>query len=123
MTPMEFWSQEDFTLWPVLFVFGFMTFLFVCSVGAAFWFWRHRVDKHMIHAMGPFALMGYWQKQAMAFRSSGNTAFDEYRKEKFAELDEEFRAFVEFREKLMEAKDREAFDAFFEARNSPSESN
>ncbi len=58
-----------------------------------------------------------------AFASSGNAAFDEYRRselerleEERRKLDQEARDFREFVEELKRAKDREEFDAFMAKR-------
>jgi hypothetical protein len=57
------------------------------------------------------------------YRSTGNSAFEEYRQrelerleEERRRLDEESRAFAEFVEELKRAKDREEFDAFMARR-------
>ena len=61
-------------------------------------------------------------------RSTGNSAFEEYRRrelqrleEERRRLDEESRAFAVFVEELKRAKDREEFDAFMAKRRSGSE--
>jgi hypothetical protein len=58
-----------------------------------------------------------------AFRSTGNSAFEDYRRrelqrleEERRRLDEESRAFAVFVEELKRAKDREEFDAFMAKR-------
>jgi hypothetical protein len=65
-------------------------------------------------------------RASYGFRSTGNSAFEEYRRreldrleEERRRLDEESRAFAEFVEELKRAKDREEFDAFM-ARRRPS---
>jgi len=62
---------------------------------------------------------------APGFRSTGNSAFEEYRRhelqrleEERRRLDEESRAFAVFVEELKRAKDREEFDAFMAKRRS-----
>lgn len=60
------------------------------------------------------------------YASTGNAAFDEYRKAKLDELeaqrrklDEERAAFDDYLRKLRNAKDREDFERFMNERNSP----
>jgi hypothetical protein len=53
--------------------------------------------------------------------SSGNRAFDDYRRDTLSRLEEEQKEFKEFLERLRFAKDREEFDQFMtERRNRPS---
>jgi hypothetical protein len=65
------------------------------------------------------------QRATSAYRSTGNSAFEDYRRrelerleEERRRLDEESRAFAEFVEELKRAKDREEFDAFMARRRS-----
>ena len=44
--------------------------------------------------------------------SSGNAAFDEYRAETIKRLEDEQKEFVEYLEKLRQAKDKQEFDQF-----------
>jgi hypothetical protein len=56
--------------------------------------------------------------------SSGNRAFDNYRRETLRRLEDEQREFKEFLERLRFAKDRDEFDQFMtDRRNRPSEPN
>jgi hypothetical protein len=64
---------------------------------------------------------------AFGFASTGNAAFDEYRRRELERLEEERRrlheeakAFAEFVEELKRAKDREEFDAFMARRRGSS---
>ncbi|MEX2248979.1 MAG: DUF2852 domain-containing protein [Parvibaculum sp.] len=50
-------------------------------------------------------------------RSSGNSAFDNYRDEALKRLEEEQKAFGEFMERLRRAKDQNEFDQFMAERN------
>ena len=54
-------------------------------------------------------------------KSTGNTAFDEYREATLRRLEEEQRAFRDFLERLRLAKDKEEFDRFMAERASPEE--
>jgi hypothetical protein len=49
-------------------------------------------------------------------RSSGNTAFDEYRSETLRRLEDEQREFLEFLQRLRQAKDKAEFDQFIAER-------
>ena len=52
----------------------------------------------------------------MAFKSSGNTAFDAYKADTLRRLQEEQDAFEAFLNRLREAKDKAEFDQFMEER-------
>ena len=77
------------------------------------------------------AILGYmiWSKRmfgnctrrsrhAPAYRaeSTGNAAFDAYRDETLKRLEDEHRAFLDFLQKLREARDKAEFDQFMEER-------
>ena len=47
---------------------------------------------------------------------TGNSAFDAYREETLKRLEDEHRAFLDFLEKLREAKDKAEFDQFMQNR-------
>lgn len=49
--------------------------------------------------------------------STGNSAFDDYRKETLRRLEEDQREFMEFLERLRRARDRSEFDEFMAERN------
>lgn len=52
-----------------------------------------------------------------AFQPTGNAAFDAYREETLKRLEDEHREFVDFLQKLREAKDKAEFDQFMQSRN------
>ena len=70
---------------------------------------------------------GSWKSRSwQGYSSTGNEAFDEYRKSKLEELealkrklDEERAAFDEFLTKLRKAKDRDDFERFMAERTAP----
>ncbi|SNR23414.1 DUF2852 domain-containing protein [Paracoccus sediminis] len=75
------------------------------------------------------ALLGYmiWSKRMFGCStrraqaryhapSTGNSAFDAYRDETLKRLEDEHREFVDFLQKLREAKDKAEFDQFMEQR-------
>jgi hypothetical protein len=65
--------------------------------------------------------MGQAQDQLRQPRTTGNTAFDEYRTETLRRLEEEHRAFEEYLERLRRAKDRAEFDQFMAERGAKPE--
>ena len=60
------------------------------------------------------AARGSWHPRG--YRSSGNSAFDEYREETLRRMKEEQREFENFMERLRRAKDKEEFDQFMAER-------
>jgi len=68
--------------------------------------------------------IGSWQGRSYGFSSSGNAAFDEYKRTQLArleeerrKLDEEQKAFREYLWNLRKAKDQAEFDHFMAERN------
>lgn len=55
---------------------------------------------------------------ARAFASTGNAAFDAYRAETLKRLEDEHREFLDFLQKLREARDKAEFDQFMQQRGS-----
>lgn len=53
-----------------------------------------------------------WKIPHGDFRTTGNTAFDEYRETTLKRLEEERREFTQFVERLRQAKDQDEFDKF-----------
>lgn len=53
--------------------------------------------------------------------TTGNSAFDAYRAETLKRLEDEHREFVDFLQKLREAKDKAEFDQFMQGRNDKSD--
>jgi len=60
-----------------------------------------------------------WRSHWGRGRSSGNSAFDEKRRETLQALQDEAKAFAEFERQQRERQDREAFDRFVAERNAP----
>ena len=58
-------------------------------------------------------------RNAVRFQSSGNSAFDAYRGETLKRLEDEHNEFVDFLQKLREAKDKAEFDQFMQNRKEP----
>jgi predicted CopG family antitoxin len=80
------------------------------------------------------AILGYmiWSKRMFACTkrsrapryyapSTGNLAFDAYREETLKRLEDEHSEFIDFLQKLREAKDKAEFDQFMEKRGTKSE--
>ncbi|MTH77253.1 DUF2852 domain-containing protein [Paracoccus aestuariivivens] len=90
--------------WPVgLAVLGYMIWskrMFSC---------RHRHDRHS----------GFSPRSFSA--PTGNAAFDAYREETLKRLEDEHREFLDFLQKLREAKDKAEFDQFMQGRSEPRE--
>jgi len=60
-----------------------------------------------------------WRSHFSRGRPSGNSAFDEKRRETLQALEEEAKAFADFERQQREARDREAFERFVADRNAP----
>jgi hypothetical protein len=93
--------------WPI----GLATLLFVMGSGRAR-AWR-------MERRGQWYNMGCCGKSSYrATRSSGNAAFDDYREQTLKRLEDEQKEFIEYLEKLRQAKDKEEFDRFMADRKS-----
>ncbi len=81
--------------------------------------WQHKMDRmqskmdYMRTRMDDLRSGGGWWG---APPSSGNRAFDDYRRETLRRLEDEQREFKEFLERLRFAKDRQEFDQFMAER-------
>lgn len=65
---------------------------------------------------GSCAHKRHHHKRHYGFRSSGNIAFDNYKADTIARLEEEQRAFEDFMIRLREARDKTEFDDFLDDR-------
>jgi len=93
--------------WPV----GLAALFFVLFSGRARgWRMEQRGRWHNARGRG-----FYWNCGGRA-HTSGNAAFDEYREHTIRRLEEEQKEFVEYLEKLRQAKDKEEFDRFMSDR-------
>ena len=104
-------------------------FIFVWPLALAYLVWKligYPVPKEA-KAFFDRNFTSFWDKSGFAARpaysSTGNFAFEEYRKrelerleEERRKLDEEAHAFADFVEELKRAKDRDEFDAFMAKR-------
>ena len=71
-------------------------------------------------AASPWASWGCGSRHGSRPAPSGNKAFDEYRAETLRRLEEEQKEFVEYLERLRQAKDKAEFDQFMADRRRPS---
>lgn len=111
LTLLGFWI-----CWPV----GLAMVLFIVASGRAR-AWRcasassrgawHYAERH--RGGGGCGWGGWGRHQAP---SSGNAAFDEYRHETLKRLEEEYKEFVEYLDRLRAAKDKQEFDQFMAER-------
>ncbi len=89
------------TFWPV----GLAALIFVVASGRTrAWKMEQRGRWHNARGRG-------WAFGGQS-HTSGNAAFDEYRADTLRRLEEEQKEFVEYLEKLRQAKDKEEFDKF-----------
>lgn len=118
---------------PFFFFFPFM-FMIMALVLIAFFVWFSRTRQastdgtNMAGAwpMSPWAVMERFQnarEQASPMvrarptgepQPTGNAAFDAYRQETLDKLDEDAKAFADYRDRLRKALDREEFDRFLD---------
>jgi len=100
--------------WIAIMIVGFIIFWPVGLGILAFLIWSGKMGswKNERHACGN------WSKRHRHGyrRSSGNSAFDDYRDETLKRLEEEQREFSEFVDQLRRAKDRQQFEEFMAAR-------
>ena len=92
--------------WIVVMILGFIAFWPVGLALLAYMIWSKRMFS-CSHRRGT----------ARHFApSTGNSAFDAYREETLKRLEDEHREFVDFLQKLREAKDKAEFDQFMDQR-------
>jgi hypothetical protein len=97
--------------WIALLVVGFVLFWPIGLAILAYLIWSGR--------MGCWKSgRGKWWKSET--RTSGNSAFDDYRAETLRRLEEEQEEFQDFLEQLRRAKDKAEFDQFMASRRSRS---
>lgn len=92
--------------WIVAMILGFVAFWPLGLTLLAYMIWSKR-------------MFGCNTRRAQArfvVPTTGNSAFDAYRAETLRRLEDEHREFVEFLEKLREAKDKAEFDQFMQNR-------
>lgn len=115
----------------LLMILGFVLFwpLGLAMLAYILWGDRLELEKHWINVKTEFS--GHRSgPRAHGFRhSTGNSAFDDYRKETLERLEEEHRrlkdeekAFAEFMRDLRRARDKEEFEEFMARKKSPAKS-
>ncbi len=101
--------------WIALIILGFVSFWPIGLVALFFVLFSGRARAWKMEQRGRWHNAGGrgcgWAFGGHA-RSSGNAAFDDYRAETLRRLEEEQKEFVEYLEKLRQAKDKEEFDRF-----------
>ncbi|MFG6081281.1 DUF2852 domain-containing protein [Paracoccus litorisediminis] len=100
--------------WIVAMILGFIAFWPVGLATLGYMIWskrmfscRHRHDRPARFSAPHFAA------------PTGNAAFDAYRSETLKRLEDEHREFLDFLQKLREAKDKAEFDQFMAGRKEP----
>src|SRR5437868_4747898 len=112
---LDEWGQPA---WIMLLIATFFINWMVGLAVLAFLIWSGRMGcrkwrgMHHWHSGGASADHGTWWHP----RSSGNTAFDEYRTETLRRLEEEEKEFRDFLTRLRAAKDKAEFDQFMAER-------
>lgn len=103
--------------WIALMVLGFIFFWPVGLAILAYMIWSKRMFSHHKHHNHRGASWGGCGRRHSAFRSTGNSAFDNYKQETLRRLEEEQGDFEAFLGRLRAAKDQAEFDQFMEDRS------
>ena len=107
-------------VWIGVMVLGFILFWPIGLALLIYLIWSGRMGcwkRNGLEEMG--RARGRWHGPYGGWRrppSSGNTAFDEYREETLRRLEEEQKEFMEFLDRLRQAKDKAEFDQFMNER-------
>ena len=104
--------------WIALIIFGFWAFWPLGLVALMFVLFSGRARAWRCGGRGKWHNM---EVRGRGWRTSGNAAFDEYRTETIRRLEDEQKEFVEYLEKLRQAKDKAEFDQFMADRRGRSE--
>lgn len=80
--------------------------------------WHNAANDGAAKSSGPWGVGGGWGGWSGQNRAapSGNRAFDEYRAETLRRLEDEQREFVDYLERLRQARDKSEFDAYMAER-------
>mgnify|MGYP000448048756 CR=1 FL=1 len=109
--------------WIALMVIGFIVFWPIGLAILAYMIWSGRMGCGQRAGFSRWNRGEWKHRGAPWMRSSGNTAFDEYRNETLKRLEDEQREFKDFLYRLRHAKDKAEFDQFMnERRNNPNPS-
>lgn len=109
--------------WIGLMVLGFIVFWPIGLAILAFLIWSGRMGcwNHKSPGRWHGRRAERWSGDLRRTPSSGNRAFDEYRKETLRRLEEEQHEFMDFLERLRQAKDKAEFDQFMAERKRQAE--
>ena len=106
-------DQRGKPAWIVAMILGFIAFWPLGLGLLAYMIWSKRMfGPCQHHRQMRFAPMS---------ASTGNSAFDAYRAETLKRLEDEHREFMDFLQKLREARDKAEFDQFMDERAKPAE--
>lgn len=97
--------------WIAAMVLGFVVFWPLGLALLAYMIWSKRM----------FSCSNRHSRARYSAPSTGNSAFDAYREETLKRLEDEHREFVNFLQKLREAKDKAEFDQFMQSRGEKTE--
>ena len=112
-TQAETWlDQRGTCAWIFAMVLGFIIFWPVGLALLAYMIWSKRMFS------GSCAKRAKHRHHRHAFKTSGNSAFDAYKADTLARLEEEQHSFEAFLQRLREAKDKVEFDQFMDERAS-----
>jgi hypothetical protein len=100
--------------WIGLMVVGFILFWPIGLAILGYMIWSGRMGCWKKNGFGK--ARGRWYEPQSWSQSSGNSAFDEYRQETLRRLEEEQQEFVDFLERLRQARDKAEFDQFMAER-------
>jgi hypothetical protein len=106
--------------WLLVMVLGFIVFWPIGLAILAYLIWSGRMgcSRNRTARRERFGGESWWPGRR-AERTSGNSAFDEYREETLRRLEEEQTEFRDFLERLRKAKDKAEFDQFMADRRRP----
>ncbi|MBV1863308.1 MAG: DUF2852 domain-containing protein [Rhodobacteraceae bacterium] len=110
-TPVNWLDERGKGAWLAAMIIGFV---FLWPVGLAILFymlWSKRMSGSF------FCNRSARRHSRRSVRSTGNTAFDAYRDDTLARLEDEQTAFNDFLARLRDAKDKTEFDAFMDERS------
>ncbi|MGE0233618.1 MAG: DUF2852 domain-containing protein [Flavobacteriaceae bacterium] len=96
--------------WIVAMILGFILFWPLGLAILFFLIWSGRMGCKGRHNHW----RGRWHGMGTHMRSSGNSAFDEYKAETNRRLEDEQKAFTEFLDRLRRSKDKQEFDQFMD---------
>jgi hypothetical protein len=106
LTILGFW-----VFWPI----GLATLIFLMCSGRTR-AWKHEARGRWYNMEGCGTGGGWGRNRWQRTESSGNVAFDEYRRETLRRLEEEQKEFRDYLDRLRAAKDKSEFDQFMAER-------